>query len=226
MKIGFFGGSFDPPHCGHIGVARLAANRLGLERVLFAPVGVQPLKRDRPQARFADRVAMTALAIAGEPGFELSLIDAPRADGRPNYTMDTIRTLREKVPQSASIYCLMGADSFLTIGKWHRAAELLLSSDFVVASRPGFDLGRIAGALPPTISVASCEQPPSGELTLCLRNGTRESHLYLLPDLAEEASASDIRTALKRGAAPQTVLPPTVAEYIAAHRLYLGAVSS
>ena len=65
MKIGFFGGSFDPPHRGHIALARLAIERLGLDRVLFAPVGKQPLKHDRPQADFAARVAMTELAIAG-----------------------------------------------------------------------------------------------------------------------------------------------------------------
>ncbi|HEV2278858.1 MAG TPA: adenylyltransferase/cytidyltransferase family protein, partial [Acidobacteriaceae bacterium] len=81
MKIGFFGGSFDPPHRGHIALARLAIERLALDRVLLAPVGVQPLKRHRPQAGFDDRVAMTRLAIKGQPGLEVSLIDAPRTDG-------------------------------------------------------------------------------------------------------------------------------------------------
>ncbi len=94
MNIGFFGGSFDPPHRGHIALARLAMDRLGLDRVLLAPVGVQPLKRDRPQADYSDRVAMTRLAIEGQPGLEVSLIDAPRADHRPNYTIDTLRALR------------------------------------------------------------------------------------------------------------------------------------
>lgn len=225
MKIGFFGGSFDPPHQGHIALARLAVERLGLERVLFAPVGVQPLKRDRPQAGFADRVAMTERAIAGERDFEVSLIDAPRQDGRPNYTLDTIRMLRETLPADSAIFCLMGADSFLNIGHWHRAAELLLSCDFVVASRPGFDLGRIAGALPPAISVAACDQPAAGGLALCLRNAAQESHLYLLPDLEVLASASDIRAALERGADPQTVLPPAVAAYIVEHGLYRARAS-
>jgi cytidyltransferase-like protein len=122
MRIGFFGGSFDPPHRGHIALARLAMESVGLERVLFAPVGVQPLKRDRPQASFADRVEMTELAIAGEPGLELSLIDAPREDGRPNYTIDTVRGLKKTLAGGDEIFCLMGADSFLSIGKWYRAA--------------------------------------------------------------------------------------------------------
>ena len=83
MRIGFLGGSFDPPHCGHIALARLALERLQLDRVLFAPVAVQPLKRDRPQAGFPDRVAMTELAIEREPQMAISLVDSPHPGGRP-----------------------------------------------------------------------------------------------------------------------------------------------
>ncbi|HEX4067248.1 MAG TPA: nicotinate (nicotinamide) nucleotide adenylyltransferase [Acidobacteriaceae bacterium] len=221
MRIGFFGGSFDPPHRGHIALARLAMDRLALDRVLLAPVGVQPLKRDRPQASFADRVAMTERAIAAEPGLTLSLIDAPRSDQRPNYTIDAVKAVRATLQPSDQLFCLLGADSFLTIGQWHRSADLLVSCDFVVASRPGFDLSRIAAALPPAISVAACDPPESGSLALCLRHASRrQSHLFLLPDLAELASASSIRSALERGADPRTVLQPPVADYILDHGLY------
>ena len=220
MKIGFFGGSFDPPHRGHIALARLALERLSLDRVLLAPVGVQPLKRDRPQASFEDRVAMTRLAIEGEASLELSLIDQPRSDGRPNYTIDTVRALRGTLGHQDSIFCLLGADSFLNVGKWYRAADLLVACDFIVASRPGFDLGRLAAALPAAISVAACDDPPPGSLALMLRNaGRRESRLYLLPDLDETASASSIRAALHRGSPPAT-LPSAVAAYIRARHLY------
>lgn len=224
MKLGFFGGSFDPPHRGHIALARLAMDRLNLDRVLLAPVGVQPLKRDRPQASFPDRVAMTEHAIAGEPGLAVSLIDAPRPDGKPNYTIDTLKAVRSTLRPSDRLFCLMGADSFLSIGQWHRSADLLVSCDFVVASRPGFDLGRIAAALPSGISVAACDPPESGSLALCLRHASRqESHLYLLPDLAELASASSIRASLDRGADPRTILQPTVAAYVLEHGLYRPA---
>lgn len=221
MKTGFFGGSFDPPHRGHIALARLAMERLALDRVLLAPVGVQPLKKDRPQASFADRVAMIRLAIEQQPGLELSLIDAPRANHRPNYTIDTLRILRSSLAPADQIFCLMGADSFLSIGRWYRAADLLLCCDFAVASRPGFDLGRLAAALPASISVAACDSPQSESLVVCLRSsGRRESHLYLLPDLEEIASASEIRAALSQGADPTAVLHPAVARYIREHGLY------
>ena len=221
MKIGLFGGSFDPPHRGHIALARLAIARLGLDRVLFAPVGIQPLKRDRPQAPFADRVAMTRLAIDETPALELSLIDAPRPDGRPNYTIDTVRAFRACLAPSDEVFCLLGADSFLAIGRWHRAADLLLASDFIVAARPGFDLSRLTAALPLAISVAACDAPQRSGLALCLRgHGGRESRLFLLPELAEEVSASAIRAALEHRADTAALLDPRVAAYIREHNLY------
>ena len=222
MKIGFFGGSFDPPHRGHIALARLAIDRLGLDRVLLAPVGVQPLKRRRPQAGFDDRVAMTRLAIDGQPGLELSLVDAPHPDNRPNYTLDTIRALRASLEGENRIYFLMGADSFLTIGQWHRAADLLFTCDMVVAARPGFDLNRLAVALPEGISA---ERTGPDELTL--RNDAgRTSHLCLLPDLAERASATEIRDSLERGESPDGMLDPRVEAYIRDHGLYANRAHS
>ncbi len=220
MKIGFFGGSFDPPHRGHTALARLAMERLGLDRVLFVPVGVQPLKRDRAQAGYSDRVAMTRLAIEHEPGFEVSLIDAPRADGQPNYTLDTLRSLRATLRHDDEIFFLMGADSFLSIGKWYRAADLLVTCDFVVAARPGFDLGRLTAALPEAVSVASCDAAEAGALVLCLRSAGGESRLYLLPDLDVDASASYVRASLHHGGDAAAALDPAVAEWIREHELY------
>ncbi|HEX3986812.1 MAG TPA: nicotinate (nicotinamide) nucleotide adenylyltransferase [Acidobacteriaceae bacterium] len=221
MNIGFFGGSFDPPHRGHVAVAGLAMERLRLDRVLLAPVGMQPLKRDRPQAGYGDRVAMTRLAIEGQRGLAISLIDAPRLDHRPNYTIDTIRALRATLAPDDALVCLLGADSFLSIGKWYRAADLLLGCDFAVAARPGFDLSRVTAALPASISVASCESTQPDQLVLCLRGANRrESRLYLLPELDEPASASTIRSRLEEGAIPYELLAPAVADYIREHRLY------
>jgi nicotinate-nucleotide adenylyltransferase len=221
MKIGFFGGSFDPPHRGHIALARLAMERVGLGRVLFAPVGVQPLKRDRPQADFADRVAMTELAIANELRMEISTLDAPHADGRPNYTIDTIAALRATLGWGDRIFCLMGADSFLSIRNWHRSVDLLRACNMVVAARPGFSLEDLAAALPDGVSVGPCNSPLQADRVLCLyAEGQPPTRLYLLPDLAEDVSASEIRVALQRGSDEAAVLSPRVAGYIREHGLY------
>ena len=96
-RIAFFGGSFDPPHRGHLTIAHAAQSALSLDTVLFAPVGAQPLKPDGSTAGFQDRVAMTRLAIAGEPNFALSLADAPKPANTPkfNYTIDTLLALKQ-----------------------------------------------------------------------------------------------------------------------------------
>src|SRR5271170_1114150 len=201
MKLALFGGSFDPPHRGHVALARLAMDRLCLDRVLVAPVGTQPLKHEATAASFEERVEMVRLAFADEPGMEVTRIDEARADGRPNYTIDTVLLLRQDLSAEDSVYCLMGADSFLTIGKWYRAAELLVSCDFIVGARPRFDLGRLAAALPESISVAAEDADLHGYLVLGLRGKSGgSSRLYLLPELAEDVSATEVRTALSRGA--------------------------
>jgi nicotinate-nucleotide adenylyltransferase len=102
MRIALFGGSFDPPHSGHLGIAMAAVERLHLDRVLMAPVGRQPLKRDQVQSPFEDRMVMVQLACAGHSPIAASAIDAPRVDGRYNYTCDTLQHLRETCPPATS----------------------------------------------------------------------------------------------------------------------------
>ncbi len=127
-RVAFFGGSFDPPHLGHLAVARAARAAFRLDMVLFAPVGAQPLKPEGSAASFEDRLAMTRLAVDGEPGFTVSLADAPKASGdrrfQPNYTFETLENLRARLGPNCALYCLMGADSFFGLRHWHRAAEI------------------------------------------------------------------------------------------------------
>jgi nicotinate-nucleotide adenylyltransferase len=140
-RVAFFGGTFDPPHLGHLGVASAARAALGLDSVLFAPVGTQPLKPQGTVAGFEDRLAMTRLAIAAEPGFALSLADAPKSSGLPNYTLETLLALRAQLPPPSALFCLMGADSFAAFRRWHRAAEIPFVAPLIVASRPFQSLG-------------------------------------------------------------------------------------
>jgi len=152
-RVAFFGWSFDPPHQGHIAVARAARDALHLDSVLFAPVGAQPLKPRGSTAPFADRVAMTELAIAGEPGFEISLADAPNAAGQPNYTLDSLRCLRAGLPSDGCLFCLMGADSFASLSRWHGSAEIPFTAALIVASRPGQRLDDLARYLPSSLTL-------------------------------------------------------------------------
>ncbi|WP_446745291.1 nicotinate (nicotinamide) nucleotide adenylyltransferase [Silvibacterium acidisoli] len=224
MRIGIFGGTFDPPHRGHVALARIARERLRLDRVLIAPVGSQPLKTGVSHSSFEDRVAMAQLAFAGESHTEISLIDAPRPDGHPNYTFDTIQRLQREGSAGDLFFCILGADSFLSVAKWHRAADLLVLCDFIVGARPGFDLGRLTAALPDSIALAN-ESGSDGLMVVGLRRQDGcKSRLYLLPDLAEDISATEIRGAvgdgINKNGTTGAVLSPSVLNYIESHALY------
>jgi nicotinate-nucleotide adenylyltransferase len=232
-RVAFFGGSFDPPHLGHLAVSAAARDALHLDRVLFAPVGAQPLKPQGSTAPFADRVAMTKLAIAGESGFEVSLADAPSSTGQPNYTLNTLRSLRNALPPDGCLFCLMGADSFVSLRRWRGAAEIPFTASLVVASRPGQHLDDLARFLPEglTIEAQSSSALPgeqgrpvmeSSEFTASplshdafanpielrayfLRNPAGVSApFFILPGLDVEISASEIRSQIRSSAQDST----------------------
>jgi len=221
MRIAFFGGTFDPPHRGHLAIAQAATDRLRLDRVLFAPVGNQPLKHGSYVASFEDRVAMVELAIAGHACFALSMIDAPRQDHRPNYTIDTIRLLKESLKPEDQLFCLIGADSFLGLPRWSRSAELLVACDFIIAGRPGFDFQNAGNRLPRGIHISREPRHEPGLSIIGVANDAGQSStLYFLPDLHEEISATDVRTSPVRYLMDKDALPEPVAEYIRVHQLY------
>jgi nicotinate-nucleotide adenylyltransferase len=220
MRIAFFGGTFDPPHRGHMAIAHAAITRLALDKVLVAPVGAQPLKGGAAHSGFEDRLAMVRLAVQGDPKLVASDIDAPLPHGGPNYTVDTLDRLRSQLQPADALFFLLGADSFLTLKQWHRCTELLLCCDFIVAGRPGFSLKQINAALPS--NVRNTGEHSADAFTRFTLSGPagQSSTLFLLPDLDQDISATEIRAALAGGAEQQTVLAPAVAEYIRTHGLY------
>jgi nicotinate-nucleotide adenylyltransferase len=222
-RVAFFGGSFDPPHLGHLAVARAARDALHLDRVQFAPVGAQPLKPRGSTAPFADRVAMTELAIIGEPGFEVSLVDAPNAAGQPNYTLETLRSLRTGLSSDGCLFCLMGADSFASLGRWRGAAEIPFTAALIVASRPGQRLDDLARYLPAGLTLEPLAGAKAHELrSFLVRNRDGETApFYILPGLHIEISASDIRAQVRSSSSQaNSLLPAPVADYIRTRALY------
>lgn len=199
MRIGYFGGSFDPPHLGHLTVARAARDHFALNQVLLAPTGRQPLKPDGPSASFTDRLAMTELLCAGEPGLQASAIDAPHPDGSPNYTADTLATLRAPLPPSTAVFAIVGADAFQTLPKWRQATRLFELAEWIVVSRPGFPLAQLEGM----------------EL-----NAEQRARVHVLSGIADPTSATGLRERLRAHHACKDVLPDTLCAYIASHGLY------
>lgn len=226
MRIAFFGGSFDPPHRGHVAIALAAADRLSLDRVLVAPVGSQPLKGGVSMAAYRDRLAMVRLACDADPRLAASDLDAPNPDGRHNYTYETLCGLKKRLAHTqpgTKLLCLLGADSFHTLAKWHRAMELLLLCDFIVAARPGFDLLDLQQRLPAGVE-AMHRVERNGLIDVQLRGVDKDgaSTLHLMLDLEEDVSATTLRSALAEGdlGLSGAMLPAGVAEYIRAHHLY------
>ena len=237
QRVAFFGGSFDPPHLGHLAVAHAAFAALTLDTVLFAPVGAQPLKPAGATVSFDDRVEMTRLTIEGERAFRLSLVDAPKPGGKPNYTLETLQAVKNELPQHSRLYCLMGADSFGGFQQWFRAAEIPFVAPLIVASRPGQPLTDLKELLPSGLSLEpACESEPARMNTerskielqcySLVNLAGQHTPFYLLPELDIPISASKIREMFREpGAAgnPKVngeLLPAAVAEYIRSRGLY------
>ncbi len=199
MRVGLFGGSFDPPHLGHLAVARAVRDRFGLDHVLLAPAAVQPLKPEGAHAPFVDRLRMVELLCEGADHIEASVVDQPRPDGSPNFTIGTIRALRDQLPKDTEIFVIVGADAFLGIRQWKSPDDLLHEARWIVVSRPGFDLSAL----------------DSLRLTPAQR-----SHVQTLSDFADPASATQIRDRLRDDGAATDLVPAKVLEYIKTHHLY------
>ena len=157
-SIGLFGGSFDPIHHGHLIVARVAQETLGLDELRFLPAREQPFKRGRHAARAADRAVMLELAIAGSPGFGLERAELDRPG--PSYTVHTLEALRAGDP-AARFTLLLGADAAAELSAWHRASDLPNLARIVVFGRPGSpvpDSPLIAGSIEvPAVDISATE---------------------------------------------------------------------
>lgn len=224
MKLALFGGTFDPVHRGHLVVARAAVEKFGLKQVWFVPAHIPPHKQKSPLTSFYHRYAMVSLAVAGQKNFLPSLIEAPPVDGagesKPSYSLDTVRRVKKTLGKSDHLYFLIGMDAFRDIAKWYKAEELLAECDFIVAARPGYSLADVATSLPqklrPPAHVTKLfrRQEMSGPLVL------GGATLHMIPETHENVSATQIRSAAKRGAALKRLVPETVADYIQKERLY------
>jgi nicotinate-nucleotide adenylyltransferase len=198
MRIGYFGGSFDPPHRAHLHAAIAAADAFALDRVLLAPTGLQPLKEHPPRASYLDRLSMTRLLCGDDARLECSDIDAPHDDGSPNYTVDALEGLREMHPE-AQLFAMVGADSFLSLPRWREPERLLALAEWIVISRPGFSLDDLSS----------------------LELGVEDrSRVHLLTSLDEDVSATGIRERLRIGVSCGDMLTPAVSLYIARMHLY------
>jgi nicotinate-nucleotide adenylyltransferase len=201
-RIGVLGGTFDPPHVGHLWLATLATDALGLDRVLFMPASQPPHKRGRRVSSAADRLLMTRLAIAADEHFELCPIEMERPG--PSFTIDSVAELLRLYPGS-TLYLLMAADSLAQIDTWREPDRLLAMVEWAVGPRPG--------------------NPLPARSALRSRFGRAASRIHLLPGPSLDVSASEIRRRVAAGRAIRYLVPVAVEELITERGLYRRATA-
>jgi nicotinate-nucleotide adenylyltransferase len=197
MQFGVFGGTFDPPHIGHLIMAAEALDQLGLDKVLWVLTPSPPHKQGRKITRTIDRLAMVSAAIEGNPAFELSRIEIDRPP--PHYAVDTLYQLIRQNPMVDWVY-IMGGDSLRDLPEWHANHEFIAISHRIgVVRRPGFifDLDDLE------------EQIPG------IKNKVWMINMPLL-----DVSASQIRARISAGSQYRYYLPASVYQIIQEKRLY------
>lgn len=166
LRIGLFGGSFNPVHLGHLMVARAALEELGLDRVSFIPAGQSPFKSDATLAPARQRLCMLRLALAGETRFDVDDQETRRRG--PSYTVTTARDYARRFP-GAELFCLIGADLVAQLPQWREAEFLAALARFVVIMRPG----QVPPSLPPAYRLQTIRGFPFGVSSSELRDRIR-----------------------------------------------------
>lgn len=201
MKLGIFGGSFDPIHSGHVIPVRKAAEMLALDRVFFLPTARPPHKPGRQFARSQRRFAMVEMALLDEPDFEVSAWEL--TPGERAFTVDTVERFRRRDP-AAELYLILGADSFKQLPTWRRWRDIVRLASLAVLTRPGWDYRSVEQSLPDE-----------------LRDLVGAGRVTFVRNQPVEISSTELRHLFRTGAEiPEGAVPELVVKYIRKYSLY------
>jgi nicotinate-nucleotide adenylyltransferase len=195
MRLGIFGGSFDPIHLGHLILAELCREACRLDRVWLVVAG-EPPHKPRKRTAVEHRLEMTRLAVAGHSAFEVSELEAHRPG--PHYSVDTLQTVRDQRPQD-ELFFLIGADSLADLPTWREPQRVLQLATLVVANRPGTE---------PSTLPSSFTPPPDAPAI----------QTVTIPPIG--ISSSELRRRVAEGASIRYQVPRAVEVYIEAQGLY------
>ncbi|MGA1841830.1 MAG: nicotinate-nucleotide adenylyltransferase [bacterium] len=220
MDIGIFGGTFNPIHVGHLIVAEHIRECFRLTGIYFVPSAIPPHK-EGPVLEGKHRLKMVALATYSNPFFYTSSMEVDR--GGRSYTIDTVCQMRRELGEGHTFYFILGADAFRDISTWKDCAQLLQSCRFIVISRPGAKIGKIAEDLSITLK--------KHNLNLALKIiGRKEAFqdidlhaadIFFVPVPKIDISSSIIRKMIRTGKSIRYQVPDEVEQYIVKNRLYL-----
>lgn len=201
MRLGLFGGTFDPIHSGHVAPVREARETLGLERVIYLPTALPPHKRTREFAPAHARYAMVEMALLDEEGLYASAHEL--TPGRPAFTVETLEHFRDAWP-GADLHLLLGSDALSGLDSWHRWLDILSLARLVILARPGWELAAVRQQLP--------------EEVRALWSGTRPPAVV---ERRVDASSTHLREILARGEKPpEGTMHPLVLDYVTKYVFY------
>lgn len=190
MRLGIFGGSFDPPHVGHLLTAVDAFEFLRLDKLLFVPAAVQPLKAGQATAAAPQRLAMVRLLVGADPRFAVDAVEIERAG--LSYTVDTLETFAQRFPR-AELFFLVGMDAMAAFGSWKNPQRILELARLAILRRPGAAIGDL--------------------------NIDRDGTIDLATRLVD-VSSTEIRERVRAGKSIRGFVPESVAAFIETERLY------
>jgi nicotinate-nucleotide adenylyltransferase len=193
VKVGIFGGTFNPPHNGHLQIAEAAEQQYALDRLLFIPTCIPPHKV-QDETGPADRLAMVRLALEDRDRWECNDLEIQR--GGTSYTVDTLKALREEHP-GAKFFLMIGSDNLLSFHRWRQPEAVAAEASLLVYERPGFPLPSNAG-----------------------ESSIPELHIRVIRGAAVDISSSEIRRRIREKKNVSELVPPKVLSYIQAHGLY------
>jgi nicotinate-nucleotide adenylyltransferase len=206
MKLGIYGGSFDPVHLGHLLVAQAAVEELGLDKIFFVPAAQSPFKPEKKPAPDAVRLQLLRLALAGKSNCEIDEQEIRR--GGVSYAVDTLLDYAKRFP-GAKLFYLIGADNAAKLNEWREPAELAKLAEFVAVPRPVGSSGFSRSA------------EPSREGRDGTPNFPPPFRGRMLKGFPFGVSSSEIRARVNKGLAVENLVPPAVAEAIVAAKIYL-----
>jgi nicotinate-nucleotide adenylyltransferase len=216
-RIALYGGTFDPVHTGHMGVARALLRLFALDEIVFIPAHVAPHKRAQAVSPALHRYAMLALATQNEPRMCLSTIEL-EAPERP-YTVETLARMKERYGEGARLFFVMGADSWRDIRTWREWERVLELTSHIVMARPGYGL---EGAhVTPEIRGRIVDLRGAERVARAVEEDETEK-IYVTDAVQMDVSATMVRKLVRAGREAEwpALVPQPVAEFIGKYRLY------
>lgn len=216
-RVGVFGGTFDPPHLGHLLLAETIREQFALDEVLFVPCH-EPPHKERPDLTPAThRYAMVVAATLQNPAFSPSALEVNRPG--KSFSIDTVRALGDELGTDTRVFFVAGLDSFLQIETWKESEALLEACSFIVVSRPNNSFDRVREVLPESVHARLVDTCGDANAD----TDTNELRIYLSDAVHFDLSSTEIRRRARAGESNRYRVTSEVERYIQTHELYAAS---